>query len=209
MPAFRDLTGQTFGRLTVIERVAALNSNATWRCRCECGGGKIVRGHALTRGATRSCGCLYREHAGNLNRTHSLTDTREYRAWSQMKGRCFNPRVEMYPHYGGRGITVCARWRDSFEAFLADMGHCPTGFWIERNDPDGNYEPGNCRWATPKEQQRNRRNTLRLTLNGRTQAIGDWAEETGLSVATIRGRCRMGWPDERTLTTLRDARAKP
>jgi hypothetical protein len=118
-----------------------------------------------------------------------------------MKCRCYNPKDINYLRYGGRGITVCDRWRDSFTNFLADMGECPKRLTLDRIDNDGNYEAGNCRWATPKQQQRNKRYNLVLTHNGRTQCLKAWAEETGLNYNTLHGRLRNGWSVSEALTT--------
>jgi hypothetical protein len=125
----------------------------------------------------------------------------EYRSWRGMKTRCLNTRDHMYPKYGGRGIGICDRWRDSFEAFLADMGPKPTPrHSIERIDNNGNYEPSNCRWATNTEQSRNRRNTRHITHEGETMCISAWAYKAGISVQTLHTRLRNGMPISAALT---------
>ena len=121
-------------------------------------------------------------------------------SWRAMVERCTNPGAADYPRYGGRGIRVCDRWRD-FTAFLADMGERPRGTTLDRRDVNGHYERGNCRWATAKEQGRNKRGSLLLTFDGRTQCLSAWAEETGLDRTTLRYRLKKGWPIERALTT--------
>lgn len=119
-----------------------------------------------------------------------------------MKGRCLNPSYGNYANYGGRGIKVCDRWLESFENFLADMGEAPRGTSIDRIDNDGHYTPENCRWATDSEQQNNKRDTVLLTANGKTQTINEWAKETGLDVALIRNRIkRHGWSVEKAINT--------
>lgn len=123
-----------------------------------------------------------------------------YRVWRNMLNRCHNPNVPAYKNYGGRGITVCESW-EKFENFLADMGEQPVGKTLDRINNDGNYEPGNCRWATPAEQIRNRRTTTLLTFGGVTQCIADWAAEIGIGDATLRHRLKIGWPVEKALTT--------
>lgn len=130
----------------------------------------------------------------------------EYRAWKAMKQRCGNPNNHKFNIYGARGIRVCERWRDSFETFLADMGQRPHGTSIDRIDNDGNYEPANCRWATPRQQMRNRSNTRLITYDGRTLSLAEWARATGLTEAGIRIRIdRRGWSVAEALTKpLRD-----
>jgi hypothetical protein len=130
-----------------------------WLCQCECGNTVVVNGNALRRGNTRSCGCLQKDEASLRRRTHGMKGTPTYRSWVAMKNRCTNPRQDNYGRYGARGIAVCDRWlgEGGFDAFLYDMGERPEGTTLDRIDPDGNYEPANCRWATAEEQERNKR----------------------------------------------------
>lgn len=164
-----DHTGKRAGRLVVVgpgprRQYANGSSYGTWRCKCDCGGEIILLAGAVAGSVTKSCGCLYRETRGKQHRVHGAYLTPEYRAWQSMKRRCFNPKDRRYPDYGGRGITVCERWllgdgaRSGAECFLADMGSKPSPLHtMDRIEVNGNYEPGNCRWATYSEQNSNRR----------------------------------------------------
>lgn len=160
-PRAIDHSGGRFGRLLVIDTAPVSHKPVRWRCRCDCGNEKIVVAGELTRGRVRSCGCLQRETLARANRKHghvgSGHGTPEWNAWSCMRKRCTNPRHKFYRLYGGRGITICERWKD-FMTFFADMGRRPSPrHSLDRIDNDGNYEPSNCRWATKAEQVRNSR----------------------------------------------------
>lgn len=167
MPALLDLRRQRFGRLVAIAllpREDWRGAFAEWICVCDCGSRVAVRSNALRSGGTKSCGCLklIRARSGVMGRTHGRSkNDPTYRSWLAMHTRCRNPRRENYRYYGGRGIRVCERWA-SFEAFLADMGDRPTGLSLDRVDPDGHYEPSNCRWATRLQQRHNRSRRARL-----------------------------------------------
>lgn len=198
-----DLSGRVFGYLTV-KRLSKRRSKAgsiLWKCKCRCS--KIVHVHtgSLKSKHVRSCGCLHREKAaeqayaiGIANKTHGMTRSREYECWSRMLDRCFDKTKLAYVNYGKRGVTVCDRWKD-FTLFYEDMGPRPgTEYSIDRINNDGNYEPGNCRWATQLQQQRNRRSNVKITYDGRTQCISEWAEEYGMPMGLVWERIqKMGW----------------
>ena len=197
-----DLTGQRFGRLVALG-IACRNAKGRilWRCRCDCGNETRSKVDNLTRGIATSCGCLNREKASKRaklrNTTHGHTcrgsASTEYRTWCSMLQRCKYPYTNDYERYGGRGIKVCERWQ-SFENFLSDMGLKPTPkHSIDRQDIDGHYEPGNCRWATIEEQANNKSNTRWLEVNGQRKSLTQWARERGISAWVISGRLKKGW----------------
>lgn len=164
-----DLTGKKFGRLLVKRQGPHKGKYVTWDCLCDCGNEKNAVGAKLTFGVIKSCGCLEKESRGKSQKTHGegYNETKEYRAWCKAKGRCYNKKDPKYPLYGGRGITMCEEWRNNYAAFLSSMGRAPKGTSIDRYpNNDGNYEPGNCRWATPKEQSRNQSRNILVTVPG-------------------------------------------
>lgn len=192
--------GSVFGRLTVIGPVISQARIPRMACTCACGRRITVRRGALTSGNTRSCGCLRREVTRASRLTHGGSGTPEHRAWKEMRSRCSNPRRQFFGRYGGRGITVCDRWTDSFEAFVADMGPRPSpAHSLDRIDVNGNYEPGNCRWATALEQVYNRSVTVAVDAFGMTGTLLEWSALCGLRPAMLRDRLNRGWDAERAI----------
>ena len=184
-----DLTGQKFGRLTVVSHAGRdKHGNAKWNCVCDCGAERTVIGSSLRSGGSLSCGCwqrdLARSRAGQATK-HGMHSTPTYYSWTNMLTRCNNPNFRQYQNYGGRGIKVCERWLE-FANFLEDMGERPEGTTLDRIDNDGNYEPGNCRWATQEEQLYNRTSTV--TWQGKT--LLEWHKETGMNYYTMYSRLK-------------------
>lgn len=208
----RDLSGQKFGRWTVIARAENYKSGgAQWRVRCDCSAERVHRGMTLTQGGSTSCGCWNRELRRAIciarNTTHGLAGTPEHYIWQNMRGRCNTPSAVGFENYGGRGIRVCERW-SSFENFLADMGPRPSPkHSIDRDDVNGHYEPGNCRWATREEQANNTRRNHRLTHDGRTMTVMQWSRATGIHRKTIERRLEMGWTVDAAVTKPADPAA--
>lgn len=160
MGILQTLTGYRFARLTVSNLSRTSRQGAFWNCQCDCGNMTVVAAASLKRGNTKSCGCLREEMRPRLNFKHGQAKkTVEYTAWLNMKVRCLNPKCDKFKFYGGRGITICRRWIESFETFFADVGPRPgPEYSLDRYpDNDGNYQPGNVRWATKDEQSVNRR----------------------------------------------------
>lgn len=189
--------GSKFGMWTAVE-AAELSGKPSWLCRCECGVERVVRQDRLRSGRSKSCGCLKVRLHRVLKTTHGMNRSPTHYSWLNMISRC---RVESFPdfhNYGGRGITVCDRWQapDGFVAFLADMGERPAGTTLDRfPDNDGNYEPGNCRWATKKEQSRNKRASKYITYAGETLPLVEWAKRTGIPRSRLHMRLYAhDWP---------------
>lgn len=199
-----DITGRVFGRLTAI-KLAPNRENTRrrmWLCRCECGKERLFFQSDITSGNTRSCGCLRLDNPSRL--THGMTNTPDYCIWSDMIKRCYNPRHKKYDRYGGRGIQVCDEWKNSFKQFIADVGRRPEpSLTLERIDNDGDYRPDNVRWATRREQARNRSSNNIITFDGKSMSIAAWSDVTGISQGAIWNRIyNCGW-------SICDALTKP
>lgn len=197
---FRDLTGERFGKLVAIRRLANRGGRVLWECSCDCGVQTEVLSTNLTRVHTTSCGCVKRERCEESRTTHGLSKAPIYSVWRNMLNRCENSRVRAFKDYGGRGIRVCERWH-VFENFYADMGNIPAGKTLDRIDFNGNYEPSNCRWATLVEQASNTRKNRFVTHNGKTQTVSAWAREVGLTAGRLGLRLAKGWSVEKALST--------
>lgn len=200
-----DLTGRRFAYL-VAEEFTGTDSRgrALWLCRCDCGNTRIITGSKLKVGEYKSCGCMHYKYG------HGQTNTRLYHIWRTMKARCEDPNSHKYHAYGGRGITVCEEWLNSFESFYdwATASGYRDDLSIDRINNDGNYCPENCRWATAKEQANNTRRNRLLTYNGETHTVAEWAKIVGITKTALYHRLSRGWSVKEALITpmLQDAR---
>ncbi len=186
----KDLTGQRFGRLVVLEFVPTEDKYSYWKCRCDCGNIITVRNSHILSGHTNSCGCLQKQKLRERLTTHNLTDTRLYRIWHNMKQRCYNYNHNSYNSYGGRGIKICDTWIDDFQAFYewAMSNGYKDNLSIDRIDNNGDYEPSNCRWTDKVIQSRNKRTNTIVKYKGKDMCITDAANLSGISVKTLMAR---------------------
>jgi len=188
-----QLEGKRFGKLVVIKDVG-VNKQGTymWLCKCDCGNEKIVKGASLKYGSTNSCGCGIIESIIKTHTKHGSVNSVEYSTWEGMKARCYNKNTPRYSEYGGRGISVCERWINSFENFLSDMGERPSNKHSLDRFPDnnGNYEPSNCRWATDFQQLRNTRRNVWIEYNGEKFVLTDLAKKLNIHYVTLRYQLR-------------------
>lgn len=198
----KDIRGLKFGMLSVtgFAGINAKNNEATWSVICDCGTVAIKDGSALRSGGVKSCGCAKDRMIGAANTKHGDSHKGLYIVWAGMIERCSREKHVAWKDYGGRGIKVCERWHD-YQLFKEDMGDgYAKGLQIDRIEVNGNYEPSNCKWSTPKEQSNNRRNNRRVQFDGLNLTISEWSDKTGFSHAVICKRLKMGWPIEKVLT---------
>lgn len=191
-----DITGQEFGRLTVLSLHGYAKGKSLWNCICSCGNSCVKRADDMKSGRTQSCGCLLKERTI----THGMTHSKTYQIWKGIKNRCQSTRDSERKYYKDKGITVCDEWDASFESFLRDMGECPEGYSIDRIDSSRGYEPENCRWASNHVQHRNTGQNVWVEFNGRRMVLADWADEIGISRMQL-GRRLKKFPVDVCLTT--------
>ena len=200
-----DLTGQRYGRLVVVDRMGSNEyGQAEWLCVCDCGNKVTVQGRSLKTGHTKSCGCLRRDLGQTLNAKHNDSGSRLFSIWSTMKKRTTNKNYKDYAHYGGRGITVCSEWENSFLCFRewALQNGYAEALTIDRIDNNKGYSPDNCRWVSMKTQANNKSSNRCITYNGETRTRAEWGQLIGGNATLIRDRLdRLGWSVEKALTT--------
>ena len=205
MSHLKDLTGQWFNRWHVIERAENdKRGQAQWHCRCICGNESVVAGKDLRQGKSKSCGCYHIDTISITSRKHGKSQTRLYRIWNVMRRRCSDHLTSHFYLYGGRGITVCDEWDKSFESFYlwAINNGYSDGLSIDRIDVNGNYDPSNCRWATAKQQARNKRNNRLVEYNGEKKTLIEWSEILGFNYLMVKGRLQKGnWTVKEAFTT--------
>ncbi len=192
--------GSRFCRLVLIDIIRGpLFTVGKWKC--DCGKTILCRIAAVKSGNTKSCGCLKIDICIKRSTSHGKCKWPEYDHWCRIINRCESPTNSRFSYYGGRGIKICRRWRHSFDNFISDMGRKPfPRASIDRIDNNGNYEPSNCRWANQTQQNNNKRNSVRLTFNGKTMTVAEWARERGVLQNALYARLRIGWSDEKILT---------
>ena len=197
MPKFIDLSGNTFGRLTVIRRGENAKDRTTWVCRCECGTEKTIHGSSLKSGIVVSCGCYHRERVRNASRTHGMSQTKLYKTYYAMMARCHKEQHPSYPDYGARGISVCDEWRDDKTKFIRwalENGYKPE-LSIDRKDNNKGYSPENCRWTTMDVQAMNKRGLRMITINGETKNLSTWLKQNGIAYRNFYERIAAGWSE--------------
>lgn len=194
MTASIDITGERYTRLVALNRCQGKRKKVAWLFRCDCGNEVEKLLENVRSGVTKSCGCLRIDTTRERSLTHGHRVGRKtsatLKSYQHAKSRCTNPNDEKYPHYGGRGISMCARWMDNFENFLSDMGECPEGLSIDRIDVNKDYEPGNCEWANTHQQARHRRDNVIVFHEGKEFVLKDFAAYMGVSYKTLHAKIK-------------------
>ena len=188
---FQDLTGEVFGRLTVLERDKNQGRRTMWKCRCKCGNIVSVRAENLKSGNTKSCGCYSDENRHIAHKKHGMSNTKLFSVFNTMKSRCFNKNCYEYDIYGGRGISICSEWLNdssSFFRWALDNGYSE-GLSIDRIDTNGDYCPENCRWVDSFTQANNTRKNIYITYDGETNTLKEWSRILGINYGTLYNRC--------------------
>lgn len=209
-----DLLGQRFGRLVVIDsapnkKCKGGQTKTVWKCKCDCGNFCYVTTQELRKGDTVSCGCYASEQKKIRSIIHGQRYSRPYKIWSDMKARCFNPKENGYHNYGGRGITVCDEWLDSFENFYdwVKQSNYKDNLTLDRIDTNGNYCPENCRWSTKEEQANNTRRNFYIKYNEETHTLAEWGRILNVPPGLIRYRLKeLNWSVEKTFNALTEGR---
>ena len=202
-----NLVGQKFSRLTVVEEAGRkAKKEVLWLCECECGNKTEATTHQLRQKRIQSCGCLRVDEGRKtglaaMKHGHGKDSGRSptYGSWQAMKDRCLHPHRAEFKWYGAKGVTVCERWLNSFENFLADMGERPEGMTLDRINPFGNYDPDNCRWANADTQSKNTRRAVNVTIDGMTKNLREWSVISGIPYSTLHYRVRSGWDSHKIL----------
>jgi hypothetical protein len=197
-----DISGLISGKLTAIRRSGTNSSgSAIWECQCSCGSKRDVKASYIKTGKVTHCGCEYLDKS-NPRKKHGMYGTKEYNAWNAMKSRCYNKDYPSYSSYGGRGIKVCDEWLNNFTAFYEYIGDAPSvEYSLDRINFDGDYEPGNVRWATVYTQNNNRGSNRVITYNGETRTISEWSRHLDINTATLFSRLdKYGWTIERAFS---------
>ena len=209
MPKLRDLTGQKFGKLLVIKRADNRVYNngkerVCWQCLCDCGNTKIVSRDDLVSGFVKSCGCFRKEKTKETKTKHGLRKSKLYRIWSNIKSRCYNSQIDIFKYYGAKGIIMCDKWLNDFKEFhdWSMLNGYKENLTIDRINPKGNYEPSNCRWITPKEQQNNKLNNHIITYKSQTHTLAEWSEILGIDYKVLHRRIKyLNWDIDKAFTT--------
>ena len=200
------ILNKKFGKLLVLETAGSDNhKNGLYKCKCDCGKIVILTRGQITKSKTKSCGCVWKQLNKEKGTTHGMHGTSIYSIWLGIKYRCYNKKHKRYKDYGGRGITVCVEWLESFENFYKDVGDRPKGMSLDRKDNNKGYSKENCKWSTTKEQnnnKRDRKDSNFITYKGKTKTITQWAKRSGLTATTVSDRLKRAWSFEKAITPI-------